>query len=139
MPPPPPSLGHRSVAASSSSAAAMPPPPPPMFLGHHGAGSSSSSAAAMELPSPTTPAPSILLQPPRQRIIGALYENWGDIADMLQLRPLDCSFLFPCEQVHILACLSASKHDTQKCAVLRQFKILLFLLLFYLMTIRDLL
>ncbi|KAL6659303.1 hypothetical protein ACP70R_003343 [Stipagrostis hirtigluma subsp. patula] len=43
----------------------------------------------------------------------ALPENWSDVADMLQLRPLDRSFLFPGEQVHILACLSASKQDTQ--------------------------
>ncbi|KAM0892280.1 hypothetical protein ACQ4PT_025862 [Festuca glaucescens] len=44
---------------------------------------------------------------------GELPENWSEVSDMLQLRPLDRSFLFPGEQVHILACLSASKQDTQ--------------------------
>ncbi|KAL6843141.1 hypothetical protein ACP4OV_026854 [Aristida adscensionis] len=43
----------------------------------------------------------------------ALPESWNDISNMLQLQPLDRSFLFPGEQVHILACLSASKQDTQ--------------------------
>uniref|UniRef100_M8C055 Uncharacterized protein n=1 Tax=Aegilops tauschii TaxID=37682 RepID=M8C055_AEGTA len=44
-----------------------------------------------------------------------LPEDWGEVSDMLQLRPLDRPFLFPVrlsgEQVHILACLSASKQD----------------------------
>ncbi|KAF7041344.1 hypothetical protein CFC21_051157 [Triticum aestivum] len=37
--------------------------------------------------------------------------DWSEVSDMLQLRPLDRPFLFPGEQVHILACLSASKQD----------------------------
>lgn len=44
---------------------------------------------------------------------GELPENWSHVSDMLQLRPLDRPFLFPGEQIHILACLSASKQDTQ--------------------------
>ncbi|KAE8786775.1 hypothetical protein D1007_39357 [Hordeum vulgare] len=40
-----------------------------------------------------------------------LPEDWSEVSDMLQLRPLDRPFLFPGEQVHILACLSASKQD----------------------------
>ncbi|TVU50225.1 hypothetical protein EJB05_01589 [Eragrostis curvula] len=43
----------------------------------------------------------------------ALPENWNDVSEMAQLQPLDRSFLFPGEQVHILACLSASKQDVQ--------------------------
>ncbi|CAD6245005.1 unnamed protein product [Miscanthus lutarioriparius] len=43
----------------------------------------------------------------------ALPESWNDISEMVQLQALDRSFLFPGEQVHILACLSASKQDTQ--------------------------
>ncbi|KQK23601.1 uncharacterized protein LOC100846542 [Brachypodium distachyon] len=42
-----------------------------------------------------------------------LPENWNDISDMAQLRPLDRCFLFPGEQVHIMACLSASQQDAQ--------------------------
>ncbi|CAK8536819.1 unnamed protein product [Lathyrus sativus] len=42
-----------------------------------------------------------------------LPENWDHEPDIQSLRPLDRSFLFPGEQVHILACLSASKQDTQ--------------------------
>ncbi|KAG8073503.1 hypothetical protein GUJ93_ZPchr0006g40765 [Zizania palustris] len=41
-----------------------------------------------------------------------LPDNWNDISDMVQLQPLDRHFLFPGEQVHIVACLSASKQDT---------------------------
>jgi len=44
---------------------------------------------------------------------GELPENWSHVSDMLQLRPLDRPFLFPGEQTHILACLSAAKQDTQ--------------------------
>lgn len=43
----------------------------------------------------------------------ALPESWNDISEMVQLQSLDRSFLFPGEQVHILACLSASKQDIQ--------------------------
>ncbi|GJN34900.1 hypothetical protein PR202_gb23606 [Eleusine coracana subsp. coracana] len=43
----------------------------------------------------------------------ALPENWNDVSEMAQLQPLDRSFLFPGEQVHILACLSASKQDVR--------------------------
>uniref|UniRef100_J3LK41 Uncharacterized protein n=1 Tax=Oryza brachyantha TaxID=4533 RepID=J3LK41_ORYBR len=42
-----------------------------------------------------------------------LPDDWNGLSDMLQLQPLDRSFLFPGEQVHILACLSASKQDAQ--------------------------
>ncbi|CAM0870820.1 unnamed protein product [Alopecurus aequalis] len=42
-----------------------------------------------------------------------LPEDWSDVSEMLELRPLDRPFLFPGEQVHILACLSASKQDSQ--------------------------
>ncbi|KAK1277179.1 hypothetical protein QJS04_geneDACA020215 [Acorus gramineus] len=40
-----------------------------------------------------------------------LPENWSDSADMLSFRSLDRSFVFPGEQIHILACLSTSKED----------------------------
>ncbi|CAJ2647856.1 unnamed protein product [Trifolium pratense] len=40
-------------------------------------------------------------------------ENWDDVPDIQSLLPLDRSFIFPGEQVHILACLSACKQDTQ--------------------------
>ncbi|KAL5165319.1 hypothetical protein HKD37_18G050460 [Glycine soja] len=42
-----------------------------------------------------------------------LPENWNHVSDMQSLRSLDRSFLFPGEQVHILACLSACKQDTE--------------------------
>ncbi|TKY58797.1 hypothetical protein E2542_SST15868 [Spatholobus suberectus] len=42
-----------------------------------------------------------------------LPENWNHLSDMQSLRSLDRSFLFPGEQVHILACLSACKQDTE--------------------------
>ncbi|XP_058777250.1 uncharacterized protein LOC131651609 isoform X1 [Vicia villosa] len=42
-----------------------------------------------------------------------LPENWDREPDIQSLRPLDRSFLLPGEQVHILACLSACKQDTQ--------------------------
>ncbi|KAK7362173.1 hypothetical protein VNO77_04277 [Canavalia gladiata] len=42
-----------------------------------------------------------------------LPENWNHSSDMQSLRSLDRSFLFPGEQVHILACLSACKQDTE--------------------------
>ncbi|AQK90604.1 plant/MEB5-like protein [Zea mays] len=41
----------------------------------------------------------------------AFPESWNDISEMVQLQALDRSFLFPGEQVPILACLSASKQD----------------------------
>ncbi|XP_022643262.1 uncharacterized protein LOC106776305 isoform X1 [Vigna radiata var. radiata] len=41
-----------------------------------------------------------------------LPENWNCAPDILSLCSLDRSFLFPGEQVHILACLSACKQDT---------------------------
>ncbi|KAL3006579.1 hypothetical protein AAZX31_08G286400 [Glycine max] len=40
-------------------------------------------------------------------------ENWNHVSDMQSLRSLDRSFLFPGEQVHILACLSACKQDME--------------------------
>ncbi|KAF8669932.1 hypothetical protein HU200_051114 [Digitaria exilis] len=43
----------------------------------------------------------------------SLPDNWNDVLEMAQLQPLDRSFLFPGEQVHILACLSASQQDIQ--------------------------
>ncbi|KAI4328382.1 hypothetical protein L6164_020739 [Bauhinia variegata] len=42
-----------------------------------------------------------------------LPENWDHAPDIQSLRSLDRSFLFPGEQVHILACLSACKQDTE--------------------------
>ncbi|XP_019423322.1 PREDICTED: uncharacterized protein LOC109332757 isoform X2 [Lupinus angustifolius] len=42
-----------------------------------------------------------------------LPENWNHVPDIQSLRPLDRSFLFPGEQVHILACLSACRQDTE--------------------------
>ncbi|CAL0315155.1 unnamed protein product [Lupinus luteus] len=42
-----------------------------------------------------------------------LPENWNEMPDMQSLCSLDRSFLFPGEQVHILACLSACKQDTE--------------------------
>ncbi|XP_015965427.1 uncharacterized protein LOC107489172 [Arachis duranensis] len=41
-----------------------------------------------------------------------LPENWNHVPDIQSLCSLDRSFLFPGEQVYILACLSASKQDT---------------------------
>ncbi|KAJ7943531.1 Plant/MEB5-like protein [Quillaja saponaria] len=40
-------------------------------------------------------------------------ENWNNAPDVHSLRTLDRSFVFPGEQVHILACLSACKQDTE--------------------------
>ncbi|CAL0313160.1 unnamed protein product [Lupinus luteus] len=42
-----------------------------------------------------------------------LPQNWNHVSDIHSLRPLDRSFLFPGEQVHILACLSACSQDTE--------------------------
>ncbi|XP_073109692.1 uncharacterized protein [Elaeis guineensis] len=42
-----------------------------------------------------------------------LPDNWSNASDVLQLRLLDRSFIFPGEQIHILVCLSASKQDTE--------------------------
>ncbi|KAM0965036.1 hypothetical protein ACFX2C_021001 [Malus domestica] len=42
-----------------------------------------------------------------------LPDNWNDAPDIQSLRSLDRSFVFPGEQVHILACLSACKQDTE--------------------------
>ncbi|RDX76300.1 hypothetical protein CR513_43714, partial [Mucuna pruriens] len=42
-----------------------------------------------------------------------LPENWNRVSDIQSLRSLDRSFLFPGEQVHIVACLSACKQDTE--------------------------
>ncbi|CAL5196937.1 unnamed protein product [Lathyrus oleraceus] len=42
-----------------------------------------------------------------------LPEDWNHVSDIQSLRPLDRSFLFPGEQVHIVACLSACKNDTE--------------------------
>ncbi|KAI4314213.1 hypothetical protein L6164_027147 [Bauhinia variegata] len=49
-----------------------------------------------------------------------LPENWNHAPDIQSLRSLDRSFLFPGEQVHILACLSACKQDTE---VITPFKV----------------
>ncbi|XP_058105414.1 uncharacterized protein LOC131248915 isoform X2 [Magnolia sinica] len=42
-----------------------------------------------------------------------LPENWSDAEDIWSFCHLDRSFIFPGEQLHILACLSASKQDTE--------------------------
>lgn len=42
-----------------------------------------------------------------------LPDNWADAADIQQLRSLDRSFIFPGEHIHILVCLSASKHVSE--------------------------
>ncbi|KAK4261177.1 hypothetical protein QN277_004214 [Acacia crassicarpa] len=42
-----------------------------------------------------------------------LPENWNQLPDIQSLRSLDRSFLFPGEQVHIVACLSACNLDTE--------------------------
>lgn len=44
---------------------------------------------------------------------GELPDDWSDASDILQLRSLDRSFVFPGEQIHLLVCLSASKQDTE--------------------------
>ncbi|KAG9451003.1 hypothetical protein H6P81_010968 [Aristolochia fimbriata] len=49
-----------------------------------------------------------------------LPEDWKEAADLLSLRALDRSFIFPGEQLHILACLSASKQETE---VITPFKV----------------
>lgn len=49
-----------------------------------------------------------------------LPDNWIEAEDILSFRSLDRRFLFPGEQVHILACLSASKQDTE---ILTPFKV----------------
>ncbi|KAA8529469.1 hypothetical protein F0562_033732 [Nyssa sinensis] len=42
-----------------------------------------------------------------------LPDNWSEVPDILSFRSLDRFFVFPGEQVHILACLSACKQDTE--------------------------
>ncbi|XP_058008827.1 uncharacterized protein LOC110668471 isoform X2 [Hevea brasiliensis] len=42
-----------------------------------------------------------------------LPDGWNNAPDIHSLRSLDRSFVFPGEQVHILACLSAYKQDTE--------------------------
>ncbi|GAV68587.1 hypothetical protein CFOL_v3_12090 [Cephalotus follicularis] len=42
-----------------------------------------------------------------------LPDNWSDAPDIHSLRSHDRSFVFPGEQLHILACLSACKQDTE--------------------------
>ncbi|XP_071715948.1 uncharacterized protein [Rutidosis leptorrhynchoides] len=42
-----------------------------------------------------------------------LPESWNEEPDMLSFKSFDRSFVFPGEQVHILACLSAYKQDTE--------------------------
>ncbi|GAB2242469.1 hypothetical protein Droror1_Dr00019244 [Drosera rotundifolia] len=44
---------------------------------------------------------------------GELPSNWSDAPDMQWFRSMGRSFVFPGEQVHIVACLSASKQDTE--------------------------
>ncbi|MQL71630.1 hypothetical protein Taro_003955 [Colocasia esculenta] len=41
-----------------------------------------------------------------------LPEDWSDASDIHSFRSLDRHFVFPGEQLHILACLAASKQDT---------------------------
>lgn len=50
----------------------------------------------------------------------ALPEDWTDTSDILQLRSLDRSFVFPGEQLHILVCLTAAKQDNE---VITPFKV----------------
>ncbi|KAF8040538.1 hypothetical protein BT93_B2692 [Corymbia citriodora subsp. variegata] len=42
-----------------------------------------------------------------------LHENWSDAPDVHSLRSLDRSFVFPGEQIHVLACLSANEQDME--------------------------
>ncbi|XP_027097313.1 uncharacterized protein [Coffea arabica] len=42
-----------------------------------------------------------------------LPRNWSDAPDMSSFRPLDRSFVFPGEQLHILLCLSVCKQDME--------------------------
>lgn len=42
-----------------------------------------------------------------------LPDNWSEASDILSFRSLDRFFVFPGEQVHVLACLSAYKQDTE--------------------------
>ncbi|KAI3433073.1 uncharacterized protein J3R85_007267 [Psidium guajava] len=42
-----------------------------------------------------------------------LPENWNDAPDVNSLRSLDRSFVFPGEQIHVLACLSANEQDME--------------------------
>ncbi|KAL5553950.1 hypothetical protein UlMin_041351 [Ulmus minor] len=49
-----------------------------------------------------------------------LPDNWNEASDIKSLRTLDRTFVFPGEQVHILACLSACKQDTE---IITPFKI----------------
>ncbi|KAK4598395.1 hypothetical protein RGQ29_015744 [Quercus rubra] len=49
-----------------------------------------------------------------------LPDSWSDAPDIHSLRSMDRSFVFPGEQVHILACLSAYKQDTE---ILTPFKV----------------
>ncbi|KAK3223114.1 hypothetical protein Dsin_010139 [Dipteronia sinensis] len=42
-----------------------------------------------------------------------LPDNWNDAPDIHSLSALDRLFVFPGEQVHVLACLSACKQDTE--------------------------
>ncbi|KAJ9563757.1 hypothetical protein OSB04_008917 [Centaurea solstitialis] len=42
-----------------------------------------------------------------------LPDGWSEESDTLPFRTLDRPFVFPGEQVHILACLSACKHDIE--------------------------
>lgn len=44
---------------------------------------------------------------------GELPDDWKNAPDIHSLHSLDRSFVFPGEQVHILACLSAYKQDTE--------------------------
>ncbi|KAJ8760845.1 hypothetical protein K2173_021883 [Erythroxylum novogranatense] len=45
--------------------------------------------------------------------IRELPETWNNAADIDSLRSLDRSFIFPGEQVHIIACLLANQQDTE--------------------------
>ncbi|KAK9060282.1 hypothetical protein SSX86_020986 [Deinandra increscens subsp. villosa] len=49
-----------------------------------------------------------------------LPDNWNEQPDMLSFKSFDRPFVFPGEQVHILACLSACKQDTE---VITPFKV----------------
>ncbi|CAM8929884.1 unnamed protein product [Rhodiola kirilowii] len=52
--------------------------------------------------------------------IGKLPCDWKDASNISSFRNLDRSFVFPGEQIHVLACLSSSKCDTE---ILTPFKV----------------
>ncbi|WOH12652.1 hypothetical protein DCAR_0832159 [Daucus carota subsp. sativus] len=92
-----------------------PTPPPPV----HRAGFNSSSrfGAALSANSNTAGAENHVDVTEDQGWITIPYkelpENWMEAPDILSFESLDRSFVFPGEQVHVLACLSPYKHDTE--------------------------